>query len=138
MTPIRFKRVSRWTPKHWSPHDNLVVQVNDQTFELESGHGTHDSISIFRDDVFVYVLVINSGLPYVGLAEYNIQDGQVERDDRNSYDCDDGPKTYRSLSECSQVFFQLDHELEDVFGPGDGWLELAPMELATKLREYLG
>ena len=136
MTPIRFKRVSRWTPKHWSSHDNLVVRINDQDFELESGHGTHDSISIFLDHPFVYVLVINSGLPYVGLAEYSLQDGQVERDDRNSYDRDDEPKTYRSLSECSQVFLQVDHELESVLG--HDWLEKSPMQLATELREYLG
>ncbi len=132
MTPIRFNRVSRWTPKHWSPHDNLVVQVNDQTFELESGHGTHDSISIFRDGIFVYVLVINSGLPYVGLAEYNIQDATVERDNYDS----EGPKTYRSISECAQVFLQVDYELESVLG--HDWLEKSPLQLATELREHLG
>ena len=132
MIPIRFKRVSRWTPKHWSPHDNLVVQVNDQIFELESGHGTHDSISIFRDDAFVYVLVINSSLPYVGLAEYNIQDATVERD---NYD-PEGPKIYRSISECSQVFLQVDYELESVLG--HDWLEKSPLQLATELREHLG
>lgn len=131
MKQIRFKRVSRWTPQHWNPHDNLVVNINDQDHELESGHGTHDSISVFTDGDLIYVLVINSGLPYVGLAEYDIRLGaDVQRNTDP-----EGPETYHALTECSQIFLQQDQEMEGILG-GD-WISFQPIELATKLREYL-
>jgi len=115
VTPIPFQRKT---------HSVVITDdTNGEEYELKTGHGTKDTVNVFKvsDDAY-YVLVYSTrGLNYVGLAFF----GRVR-------DLDQG----KPHDPGGEVFLQTDHEIENVFGP-DGFRDLDEDEMIEKLQHYV-
>jgi hypothetical protein len=72
MRTINFWTTERWPGGDYNPHQNIVVRYRRQRYELECKAGSSDSLYVCRDGARVYVLSVNRGLQYAGLAEYDL------------------------------------------------------------------
>lgn len=123
-TVKNYTKVSRWPRGHYNPHDNLVVKYKGKKYELESGHGTRDALDIFRlkGTSLFYVVCVNTGIPYVGVAMYDL----------NHHDFTSGEPTVKPVSE---VFLQESYQVEQALGKNGE--RLHPRTIAKRLNDYL-
>jgi hypothetical protein len=121
----------RFTPGHANEHVNLTVRYDRTAWELESQHGTRDDVHVYRTpDGQFYVLSVNHGMPYVGLALYD-----VDTFGKESPRACRGAEDYIALSPVGEVFLQVDHEIESALGPSG--VDQSPARLIRLLAEYL-
>jgi hypothetical protein len=136
----RFWR-ERWPAGHYNPHNNIVLRnvkvtpkAKPRDIELECSAGTRDSVDVYRDGRYVYVLAVNRGLGYVGLAEYDLKDeptGTLGLRESPS----GGSLSYESLKPIGDVFLQVDHEIESVLGARG--LDLSETTMVRRMMQYL-
>jgi len=115
VTPIPFRR---------KKHSVVIIDDTDgQEYELKTGHGTDDHITVYRvtDDAYYVLAYSRRGIDYIGLDFF----GRVR-------DLDQG----KPHDPGSNVFLQTDHEIESVFGP-DGFRDLDEDEMIEKLQHYV-
>lgn len=115
-----------WPSGHYNPHDNIVVKYKGKEYELESGHGTRDDVTVFRlkgTNLF-YVVCVNTGLPYVGVALYDLEHYKHVRK------ADD-----ETVKPSSEVFLQESYQVEESLGK-DGE-RLHPRTIVNRLDDYL-
>jgi hypothetical protein len=127
----KYSTVKRWPRTHYNPHRNLLVSFRRRTRELEFGAGTNDDEYLWRDGHFVYVLSVNTRMPYVGLAVYDLHGEPTKVDQGLSQDLE----AYSAITPASEVFLQVDHEQEDILGRD--WTRLAPATLLRRLMPYV-
>lgn len=127
MRAIDWNTVKRWPTGHFNPHENVVVKrprCRTSTIELESKFGTRDHVHVYRDGDQVYVLSVNFGLQYVGLARYDLSDaalGKLEPD--------------KALEASAEVFVDRDYDIAETFGPRG--VDLAPHTLIRRLYDHI-
>jgi hypothetical protein len=111
MRKVEYRFCRRWPHGHFNPHHNVVVTFDRTEWELEHGGGNSDDVCVYRTTGgLFYVLNINRGLPYAGLALYDVATfgKEAPRPDVRG--------EYTALSPVSEVFLQVDHEIEHVLG----------------------
>ena len=47
MKSIDHNTKKRFTPSHYNFHSNIVIKVHGKRYELKSGHGSDDWVSVF-------------------------------------------------------------------------------------------
>lgn len=133
MQRIERKKVERWPAGHHNPHKNLVVRYRGKPYELESGAGSSDNVSVYREGSRVYVLVVNTRIPYVGLDEYDLAGEPVTKEDFTGifgqYE------DYKSLEPSASMFAQ-ESQVEEVLGPRG--TDLTDAAMIRRLMAYLG
>jgi hypothetical protein len=131
MQRIDRKKVERWPAGHHNPHKNLIIHYRGKRYELECGAGSDDSVSVFREGKIVFVLVVNTSLPYVGLDEYNLDD---EPKVRKGFAGRFGEGDYASLEPVASIFGQ-EHQVEELLGPRG--TDLTDATMVRRLAEHL-
>jgi hypothetical protein len=136
----RFWR-ERWPAGHHNPHNNIVLRnvrvtpkAKMRDIELECSAGSRDSVDVYREGRYVYVLAVNRGLGYVGLAEYDLKGeltGTMGLRERPS----GASRAYESLKPVGDVFIQADHEIESILGSRG--LDLSETTMIRRLMPYL-
>ena len=66
----------------------LNIGAKDSRLKYILGCGTSDSIDMFIDGIFVYVLSQNNGLGYISLAVINTETKEIEDIHLSGDDCD--------------------------------------------------
>jgi hypothetical protein len=89
----------------------LMLKHQGQSYRLNAG--TSDTVHIFRESIYLYVLTINSSLGYIGFDSYM----PMEPDPINT------------------IFFHSEKDMKDVFGAR--WKQLSPRTMALRLTNYL-
>lgn len=132
MQRIDRKKVERWPAGHSNSHKNFIVRYREKPYELENGAGSSDDVSVFREGRRVYVLVVNRGMPYVGLDEYDLtQEPSTKKGSGGRF----GDGDYESLEPSASMFAQ-ESQVEEVLGPRG--TDLTDATMIRKLVEYLG
>jgi hypothetical protein len=103
-TPEEQRASGRYNP-------GLVLVLDGVRYHLQSGYD--DSITVFSDSTYFFVLSENRRLPYVGLDVFEMGDPV-------------------STESC----FLQEHQCEQALGPG--WEDLGPAEMVEKLLPYCG
>ena len=131
MQRIDRKKIERWPTANYNPHKNLVIHYRGKRYELECSAGSHDNVSVFREGKIVFVLSVNTGLPYVGLEEYNLDDDPKVR---KGFAGRFGEGDYESLEPVASVFGQ-EQQVEELLGPRG--TDLTDATMVRRLAEYL-
>jgi hypothetical protein len=126
MRSIDYKTVERWPAGHYNSHRNVIVRYRGKRFELESGFGSSDSVRVYREGSRIYVLSINRGLQYAGLAEYDLASDGATSCANNE------PAALAPAAEC---FMDRDYDIVETFGKRG--LDLSEVTIARRLTEYL-
>lgn len=130
MQTISHTYQERFTPGHFGPHHNVVIEHEGQKIELEHGGGSSDHITVINMGQGVYyVLSVNYRLPYVGMSVYDVRNLRNESPRR-----DVGENDYTALSESGSVFLQGSERVEESLGHNG--MELGTHEMAEALAEY--
>lgn len=107
------------TVKKWKFVNRQNVKIG--RYELQTGLGTNDRVFVYHansDKNQIYVLAVNYGLPYIGLASFHYSDA-----DHNGLVHPD-----------SEIFLQEGQSYETL---GGEWDNLTPIYLARILEGYL-
>ena len=130
MREVTFKRVERFWRQHYSPSDSLLI--DDCEYELLSGHGRRDDVTVFQLGRGAYVLVQNPDFGYLGLSYYDL-DAEPEVHETLYHD------EVEVLEPASEAFLQNDWDIESAFeGRGDPFNELPEEDVVQVLVDYLG
>jgi hypothetical protein len=88
-------------------------------------------VTVYRDGNAIYVLSVNRGLGYAGLAVYDLSSVRHEYEDRS-----DAPYAYYlALNPDGDVFLQTDWEIRDILGARG--VDQSPASIVRKLIPYL-
>lgn len=133
MRAVEFKFVRRFYPRHHNFHHNIKVKVGRQWIELDSGTGSDDDVSVYRENFVVYVLAVNHGLPYVGLDIYDLDNRLEEQRDDGSGE----PETILVLRPVPgwEAFLQGSEQVEDALGKRG--TDLAPTTMIRRLLDRM-
>lgn len=114
MTPVHaaIKPMTYMDASNRNLHNRgLILEHNNRSYYLNAG--TTDTIHIFTKSIFIYVLIINRPLGYIGLDAY--------------YPTEEDP--------VMTIFLHSDYQLVDVLG--SKWKQMSPSTIACKLTDYL-
>tara|TARA_Y100000034_G_scaffold109328_1_gene140538 strand:- start:234 stop:572 length:339 start_codon:yes stop_codon:yes gene_type:complete len=106
---IDFRKEQYWQPGHYGPSTKVLVNGH----ALPIGAGTSDGIDVFKgDDGYLYVLITNLRMGYVGLEIFD-PEGEAVGDQ----------------------FLQNDWEIEEILGPRG--LDLAEHNMVRRMAQYI-
>jgi len=129
MKQIQFEQERRFWREMYSESRSIVTEVSE--YELKSGHGRDDELTVFQEGSWVLVLTVNPLLEYVGLTGYDLDDEPVSCDTLEDGFVD-------VLEPFGSVFFQNDWEIAEVFGSARApFVELDEEAVASKLADYI-
>ena len=89
----------------------LILEHQGKTFNLNAG--LRDTIHIFTESIFLYVLTINRPLGYIGLDAY--------------YPSEEDP--------INTIFLHSDYQFTETLG--SKWEQMSPRTMALRLTQYL-
>jgi hypothetical protein len=89
----------------------LILEHQGKTFNLNAG--TSDTVHVFAPSIFLYVLIINRPLGYIGLDAY--------------YPAEEDP--------INTIFLHSDYQITDTLG--SKWKLMTPRTIATRLTDFL-
>jgi len=114
VTPMPFQR---------KQHSVIITDdTNDEEYELKTGHGTKDHVSVYKaaDDAYYVLTYSTRGIDYIGLAFF----GRVR-------DLDQG----KPHEPGGEIFLQNDDEIEKMFP--DGFRNASDDEMIEQLQQYI-
>lgn len=140
---IPFRTVEAWKSGHYNPSTLVRIEGDAQARLFGGPQGPHylatkcgsdDDLTVFQqssgDVVDVYVLVVNTKLPYLGVERFSTADEASDEYERAR-----DRKLIHAIPSAAEVFYQGDEQIVDALDRR--WEELGERAIIELLQGYL-
>jgi len=94
----------------YNPNLIVVLNINNEEIKYSVSSGRSDSIYVFKEEKYIYVLSVNKNLGYVGL------------------------EIFEENEQIDSIFIDKDYEIKEILGKSE--LDLTPINIVKRLESY--